>query len=153
MGEPVVLQIYDISRGLARTMSQSLIGIQLEGIWHTGILFAGREYYFGSMGIDSCPPNGTILGAPNKTELLGHSELPVEIVDEWIADARDSRFAGHRYHLLDHNCNNFSDEFATFLTGNNIPSHIVELPAIVRSTPMGQQLLQLISSFDPMQRR
>ncbi len=35
---PVQLFVYDLSNGLARAMSASLIGTQIEGIWHTSIV-------------------------------------------------------------------------------------------------------------------
>ena len=38
------------------------------------------------------------------------------------------------YHLLDHNCNNFTAEAALFLTGNSIPDYITNLPDEVMST-------------------
>jgi hypothetical protein len=40
----------------------------------------------------------------------------------------------HDYHLLEHNCNNFSSEVAQFLTGKDIPSYITSLPDEVMST-------------------
>lgn len=39
-----------------------------------------------------------------------------------------------KYHLLDNNCNSFSNEVAEFLTGNPIPSYITNLPAEVMET-------------------
>jgi hypothetical protein len=33
------------------------IGKQINGVWHTGIVVYGEEYYFGGMGgIESCQP-------------------------------------------------------------------------------------------------
>lgn len=54
------------------------------------------------------------------------------------------RFSPEKYNLFTNNCNNFSNECATFLTGSGIPSHIVNLPAEVLQTPMGRQLLQMM---------
>ena len=34
----VVLYVYDLSGGLAKSMSRAIIGQQLDGIWHTGIV-------------------------------------------------------------------------------------------------------------------
>ena len=31
-------------------------------MWHTAVVVYGREYYFGSAGIESCEPGGTLLG-------------------------------------------------------------------------------------------
>ena len=37
-------------------------GRPLDGVWHTAVVVYGREYYFGSAGIESCEPGGTLLG-------------------------------------------------------------------------------------------
>lgn len=52
----VELFIYDLSQGLASVMSQMLIGRQLDGIWHTSVVVYGREFFFGSSGIQCCVP-------------------------------------------------------------------------------------------------
>lgn len=38
------------------------------------------------------------------------------------------------YHIFENNCNNFSNELAIFLTGNNIPDYILNLPKEFLST-------------------
>jgi desumoylating isopeptidase 1 len=43
-------------------------------------------------------------------------------------------YRGEAYDLLQHNCNNFSNELALFLCGNSIPQHIIDLPSEVLST-------------------
>lgn len=37
-GSPVKLYVYDLSNGMARAMSASLIGTHIDGIWHTSIV-------------------------------------------------------------------------------------------------------------------
>ncbi|XP_013408514.1 uncharacterized protein LOC106172383 isoform X2 [Lingula anatina] len=54
---------------------------------------------------------------------------------------------GECYHLLDHNCNTFSNEIAQFLTGNSIPSKITSLPADVLSTPFGAMIRPFIDAM------
>lgn len=44
------------------------------------------------------------------------------------------------YDIWTHNCNNFSNDFATFLVGQGIPSHIKNLPQTVLETPFGRLL-------------
>ena len=44
------------SGGLARQMSMGILGKQVDGIWHTGILVHGREIFFGG-GIQALPPS------------------------------------------------------------------------------------------------
>lgn len=50
------------------------------------------------------------------------------------------------YDLFMHNCNNFTDDFSTFLVGSGIPKHITSLPSDVLSTPFGQMLRPTIDS-------
>ena len=44
------------------------------------------------------------------------------------------------YDLFYKNCNNFTNDFANFLVGRGIPSHITSLPETVLNTPFGQML-------------
>ncbi|MED6268387.1 hypothetical protein CHARACLAT_021919 [Characodon lateralis] len=52
----VKLYIYDLSRGMARQLSPVMLGRQLDGIWHTGVVVHGKEFFFGGAGINHCPP-------------------------------------------------------------------------------------------------
>jgi hypothetical protein len=38
----VSLRVYDLSRGMARQLSPALLGKQIDGIWHTGVLVYGK---------------------------------------------------------------------------------------------------------------
>lgn len=33
-----------------------LLGKQLDGVWHTGVVVYGKEWFFGGMGVENCPP-------------------------------------------------------------------------------------------------
>ncbi|GIY49976.1 desumoylating isopeptidase 1 [Caerostris darwini] len=100
----------------------------LPGIWHTGLVAYGREYYFGSTGIESCRPGETILGEPDQILTLGKTELPYSVFLEYIFALGESTYRPGSYHLLEHNCNCFSQEVCQFLTGGPIPAEIRELP-------------------------
>lgn len=43
----VTLLVYDLSGGMAKSLSLGFIGKQIDGIWHTGIAAYGKEYFFG----------------------------------------------------------------------------------------------------------
>ncbi|XP_065838160.1 uncharacterized protein [Oscarella lobularis] len=143
---PVKLHVYDLSRGLARQLSEPLLGKRLDGVWHTGVLVFGKEYFFGSLGIEWCPPGGTILGTPDQVIDMGNSHVPEEIFNEYLISLKDD-FSPSSYHLLEHNCNNFSAEIVQFLTGNPIPQHITNLPQEVMSTPFGAMLKPILDSM------
>lgn len=53
---PVQLYVYDMTNGVASVMSQMLLGQHIEGIWHTAVVVYGREFFYGSSGIQSCMP-------------------------------------------------------------------------------------------------
>ncbi|KAL8616911.1 hypothetical protein ACOMHN_041830 [Nucella lapillus] len=145
---PVKVYIYDLSKGLARSLSQSFIGRQIDGVWHTGIVVFGKEYYYGgSSGIESCPPSGTILGPPDQIVEVGKTEIPPDVFMEFLHELSSSTFGPGKYHLLDHNCNTFSNEVAQFLTGNGIPSHITSLPQEVLNTPFGAMIRPFVDAM------
>ena len=134
---------------MARVMSAQLLE-QLDGIWHTGIVAYGQEFYFGG-GIQCGTPGCTHFGRPLQVIDLGETHIPRELFDEFLVDVAP-RFTMHTYNLLRHNCNNFSDEVANFLVGEGIPRHIVDLPDEVMSTPLGQQLMPMLSMMDAQMR-
>lgn len=142
----VNLYIYDISKGMARQLSLPLIGKQIDGIWHTSIVCYGKEYYFGSTGIDYCPPCGTILGQPDETVCLGETSVSKKVLNEYLAGLSREAFKAVKYDLFQHNCNTFSNEVAQFLTGKKIPSHITDLPQEVMTTPFGAMISQFFKN-------
>lgn len=40
----VELYVYDLSGGIARQMSASLLGVQIDAVYHTSIVMEGVEY-------------------------------------------------------------------------------------------------------------
>ncbi|XP_044035198.1 desumoylating isopeptidase 1b [Siniperca chuatsi] len=144
---PVKLYIYDLSRGMARQMSPIMLGKQLDGIWHTAIVVHGKEFFFVGEGINNCSPGGTPLGEPDSIVDLGSTEVPEEILMEYLTSLAESTYRGDKYNLFEHNCNVFSNEVAQFLTGKKIPSYITDLPSEVLSTPFGQALRPLLDSL------
>ncbi|XP_046830885.1 uncharacterized protein LOC124429528 isoform X2 [Vespa crabro] len=143
----VELYIYDLTKGMAAMMSRMLIGRHLEGIWHTGIVAYGREYFFGPAGIQSVRPGGTHLRDPQKIEKIGETYLPYSVFLEYINGLGTSTFAPGTYNLFRHNCNTFTEEVSNFLAGNGIPKYILDLPEEILQTPVGQALGPLIESL------
>ena len=74
-GHQVTLHLYDLSQGMARAMSPALLGRQIDGVWHTGIVVHGQEYYFGG-GIQVGYPGGTHFGRPMQVIPMGETHIP-----------------------------------------------------------------------------
>ncbi|KAI8075061.1 PPPDE putative peptidase domain-containing protein [Gongronella butleri] len=144
-GEPVKLYIYDLSQGMARQMSQAMTGKQIDGIWHTSVVVFGHEYYYGQ-GIAVDSPGQTHHGKPIDIVDMGTTYLPLEVFVEYIDNQR-ALYTAEKYHLLDFNCNTFSNDVCQFLTGESIPAHITSLPAEFLQTPFGQSLLPMIEGM------
>ncbi|TDZ74121.1 Desumoylating isopeptidase 1 [Colletotrichum trifolii] len=135
----VHLLVYDLSRGLARQMSQGMLGFHLDAIYHTSIQLNGREYVYDG-GIVDILPGSSHLGQPMERIFLGRTELPKEVIEEFLDSLRPI-FTVEAYDLWKHNCNNFSDSFAQFLLGKGIPEHIIKMPDAVLSSPIGRMLM------------
>ena len=66
----VQLYVYDLSHGMARSLSQSIVGQQIEAIWHTSVVAFGREFYFGQ-GICESAPGRSPHGHPLEIVEMG----------------------------------------------------------------------------------
>ncbi|KAL9012577.1 MAG: hypothetical protein Q9173_002659 [Seirophora scorigena] len=140
----VELYVYDLSQGLARQMSQSFLGVQIDAVYHTALVFGGIEYFFGA-GIQQTYPGATHHGRPMEVIPLGKTDLPMEIILDYLDSLRQV-YTVESYNLFTHNCNNFTNDFAMFLLGMGIPNHITSLPQTVLNTPFGQILKPQLDS-------
>ncbi|KAF2736017.1 DUF862-domain-containing protein [Polyplosphaeria fusca] len=141
----VQLFVYDLSRGLARAMSHQFLGTQIDAVYHTSLVFDGIEYFFGQ-GIQTCAAGQTHHGAPMEKIQMGQTDLPMEIILEYMESLREV-YSAESYDLFLHNCNNFTNDFAMFLVGKGIPDHITSLPQTVLNTPFGQMLKPQIDAM------
>lgn len=83
----VQLYIYDLSRGLARNFSGALLGIQINAVYHTSIVFEGIEYCYDG-GVKTVKPGETHLGKPLQVKDLGHTDLPMDVILEYLESLR-----------------------------------------------------------------
>ncbi|KAK4537936.1 hypothetical protein CDCA_CDCA15G3961 [Cyanidium caldarium] len=141
----VILHVYDLSGGLAAQFSTMLLGKRIEAVYHTGVVVYGREYYFGG-GIQSAPPGGTVYGRPVRAVDMGETGVSVETFRDFLQGIR-GRYQLRTYHLLDRNCNHFSDEVCQFLVGRHIPQEIRDLPEEAMNSPLGSLLRPMLESL------
>ena len=64
-------------------MSSQLLGIQIDAVYHTAVVFGGIEYFFGA-GVQTTYPGATHHGRPMEVVKLGRTELPLEIILEYL---------------------------------------------------------------------
>lgn len=145
MAESVTLLEYDITMGMARTMSMMLIGQQIDAVYHTSIVVYGREYYFGA-GIVNDPPKTTPFGKPIREVPLGTTEIPKEVFEDFLKDIA-YKYRAETYEIIEHNCNMFTDEAAEFLTGKGIGDKYVKQAKNILDTPAGQMFKPFLSQM------
>ncbi|KAM7257728.1 hypothetical protein ACFE04_013469 [Oxalis oulophora] len=145
-GSKVILNVYDLSGGLAKQLSTSFLGKAIEGIWHTGLVVYGNEYFFGG-GIQHEPAGQTMYGTPLKVIDLGVTHIPKDVFESYLQEI-SPRYTAETYNLMAHNCNNFSNEVANFLVSKGIPDYILQLPNEVLSSPMGPLILPMIQNLE-----
>ncbi|KAM3960612.1 uncharacterized protein ACR2FA_005353 isoform 2-T5 [Aphomia sociella] len=148
-GVPVDLYIYDLTNGFAAVLSPTILGRQIEGVWHTSIVVYEREYFYGGGGVVSCAPGSTQLGQPRQVERLGETFVPFQVFVDYIQGLATSTYTGSAYRLLQHNCNHFSEEVAQFLCGAHVPKHIVQQPEHALSPPQRLALQALLDDLVP----
>lgn len=149
----VKLAIYDLSHGLARSLSAQFLGPAhaIEIIPHTAILAFGREYYFGG-GIQNCT-HGEFTAysglMPIEIQSLGHTTLTQQQFEAWCTTVGASEFAPETYDLLQHNCNTFSNVAATrgLGLGQGVPQWILDVPGRFLASPMGQMIRPILDNM------
>lgn len=67
----------------ASQYSQPLTGTQIDAIYHTSLVLNGVEYFFGQ-GIQTAAPGSTHHGQPIEKQHMGRTELPVDVIEEYI---------------------------------------------------------------------
>ena len=169
----VEMYVYDLSNGLARAISPSVLGAalsrispsthtaprrhslvpalctgkQVELIPHSSVVihWGGKtlEYYFGN-GIHVTP-----AGKAVPCEIIDFgttTKTRGELID-FLRAAR-SRFMLATYSVFTHNSNHFSDEVVRFLTGHPVPKRILNMTNEALSTPRGRALRAMLEGLD-----
>ncbi|KAF8558342.1 DUF862-domain-containing protein [Imleria badia] len=145
MSAAVKLYVYDLSNGMARQLSLQLTGRQIDGVWHTSVVVFGKEIFYGQ-GINITQPGKSHHGSPLRIVDIGETDIDEDTFDEYLTAMRD-HYTADKYHLLDFNCNSFTNDCLGFLTGGSIPPYIKSLPSDFLSTPFGAALRPTIDAM------
>jgi hypothetical protein len=140
----VTLHLYDLSRGVARAISPWLLPEQLEGVWHTGLVVFGKEYYFGG-DIFYDTPGETGFGTPRITIALGATLRQQDELHAFIVDELKPIFKREAYDAARNNCNHFTDRVSMYLVGKHIPEEVLRQPEIVMQTSVGRLLRPILT--------
>lgn len=93
-----------------------------------------------------CSPGQSHHGRPIKVLDYGTTGVDHATFLEYVQGLR-SVWTADAYHLIDQNCNNFSNEVVAFLVGKTIPQDILDLPTDFLATPLGASLRPMIDSM------
>ena len=85
-------------------------------------------------------------GHPQEKINMGTTSIDPETWRELLTDLRE-RYTADKYHLLEYNCNTFSNECCEILVGQPIPARITSLPAEFLATPLGSMLRPQIDAM------
>jgi hypothetical protein len=142
----VALYWYDLSNDWAKYLSPLLLGSSETGIWHTGIVAFGREYFFGGRTTWQTP-GATIFGRPSKFQRLGLTTKSLDNLRDHLFVELDRKFDRRSYDVLEHNCNHFADEVAYFLLGRGIPDEVRLQPKRVMNAPVAKIFRPLLNHW------
>lgn len=116
---PVSLHLYDLSKGYAQSVIPNL-----EGVWHTGVVVFGREYFYNGRPAFDRPGAGD-FGEVKKTIDLGWTLFKQDELHAFIHEKLAPRYVIECYDTLHHNCCNFSDEVLMFLLGTHLQDDVL----------------------------
>jgi hypothetical protein len=120
----VVLHIYDLSGGLAANFAPVLIGESLEGVWHSGVVAFGREYFFNKW-MRHDVPGKTPWGEPTKRVTIGSTWCTKDEFTLYLVEHVNTVFTEESYDVMSHSCNHCSDLMCMFLTNKHIPAEVL----------------------------
>jgi desumoylating isopeptidase 1 len=153
----VVLAVYDLSRGMARSLSAQILGgpeYAIDMVPHTGLVVYGSEYFFGAgAGIQREDPGAFRRSRdmnPVQLVSLGHTRVAQADFERWCHDrSADGSYGGLSYDLLRRNCNNFSNDAARhgLQLDQGVPEWILQVPQKFLSSPMGMMMRPMLENM------
>eukprot|EP00924_Labyrinthula_sp_SR-Ha-C_P015978 maker-scaffold_4-snap-gene-15.2-mRNA-1 protein AED:0.30 eAED:0.30 QI:178/1/1/1/0.5/0.33/3/143/387 len=125
------LNVYDLSYGLADTLSEGVLGSKVEGFWHTSVAVYGFEYYYGYR-IEKKKPEDfeQVFGRrPTKSVFVNTTSRSMQEFEHFISSAEmQQQFKTSKYHVFNNNCNHFARAALNFLMSDGMLSEIESGP-------------------------
>jgi desumoylating isopeptidase 1 len=153
----VILAVYDLSRGMARSLSAQILGgpeYAIDMVPHTGLVVHGYEYFFGAgAGIQREEPEAFRRSRdmdPVQLVSLGRTSVSQADFERWCHDRTlDGSYGGLSYDLLRRNCNNFSNDAARngLRLHQGVPEWILQVPQKFVSSPMGMMMRPVLENM------
>ena len=69
-------------------MSAAFLGVQIDAIYHTSVVFEGIEYTYDG-GVKTVKPGETHLGKPLQILELGKTDLPMDVILEYLDSLKE----------------------------------------------------------------
>lgn len=143
---PVTLHLYDLSHGVASVLAPLLLNERIEGVWHTGVVIYGREYFFGGeIYYDVAGQTG--FGVPRQSRSLGHTLRSREEFHTFIVDDLKPLFTREAYDAANNNCNHFTDRASLWLVGKHIPEEVLVQPELLVRSGVGRALRPVMTKL------
>lgn len=144
--EDVVVNVYDLSRGVAATVSKCMLEREVAGIWHTGVIVYGTEYFVAG-GVKKTIPGQ--FGKVRKLDVactlrLGKTAIKKHRLDEYVSTI-EHQYSSSKYNLLLNNCNHFTNDVLKFLQVNLLPKYISNQVQTLTETASGYLVVDLVS--------
>lgn len=145
---PVVLKVYDVTRGMSRVLGTQILGYPLEGVWHTGLVVFGKEFFYGG-GIQEQDP--VVFERENdlrpaKEMVLGETSKTLHEFQGFLQQVAP-QFTEATYDLLKWNCNHFTNACTVFLLDLPIPREYLNQHEPLLATPMGAMLVRMLEGM------
>ena len=141
----VLLYQYDLTNGMATKVAKFMTGKDVEAIWHTSLVVYGNEYFFGG-GICIGQPKCTPYGIPIKESVFGKTKKTQEEFEKYLKSI-DDKYNEQTYHLINNNCNHFTNDICIFLCGKGLPDEILNQHKSLSDTAFGKFILEKVQNL------
>lgn len=88
----------------------------------------------------------TPYGTPINIIEYGETEIPKEAFEDFLKEI-DTKYSFEKYHILENNCNHFTNEICEFLTGRSLPDNVLKQHEQIMDTSLGKFILPMLQNM------